>query len=389
MYVSCHRHFFLVLLLNQRWSPPLRFQASHCSTFLIMCDVPSIAVFCSKSIECFPGIASKFFPKLLVTIPVAPIITGTIVHFRFHIRCISIHPVLYIIIIIIIIIIMLPLVTGFFSSVPLPLNQWWAPALRLQLSACGTFRIIYDVPSTAVFCSKSIEYIAAMTSQFFCKPLLLLRWLQLLLVRSHISCSPFVLSPHINSSILISFLLPFAWHFCPPVLTHLIVSMFFVFNYYILPISHNFPTLCIIIMIIITCCCCCLFCHAFSSWYLPSWNQLWSSPLMFQFSGCSTSRIMCDSPSIITIITIIIIIIIIIISFMQGIYIYIPDTNYVPREYSVAAILLLLFMVLISLVSVLNLLYFYISTLQSMYSVVPWLHVFLVCSSHVFWITLK
>ena len=51
-----------------------------------------------------------------------------------------------------------------------------------------------------------------------------------------------------------------------------------------------------------------------------------------------------------------VIIIIIIISFMQGIYTYIPETNCVPREYSVAAILLLLFMVLISLVSVLNLL---------------------------------
>ena len=50
-----------------------------------MCDVPSIAVFCSESIECFPGTVSKFFFKLLVTIPVAPIITGTIVHFRFHI----------------------------------------------------------------------------------------------------------------------------------------------------------------------------------------------------------------------------------------------------------------------------------------------------------------
>ena len=62
----------------------------------------------------------------------------------------------------------------------------------------------------------------------------------------------------------------------------------------------------------------------------------------------------------------IIIIIIIIISFMQGIYTYIPETNYVPREYSVTAILLLLFMVLISLISVLNLLYFYISTFRSM-----------------------
>jgi hypothetical protein len=28
--------------------------ASHCSTFRIMCDVPSIAVFCSETIECFP-----------------------------------------------------------------------------------------------------------------------------------------------------------------------------------------------------------------------------------------------------------------------------------------------------------------------------------------------
>ena len=60
-----------------------------------MCDVPSIAVFCSESIKCFPGTASKFFLKLLITIPVAPIITGIIVHFRFNIRYISIHKVLY------------------------------------------------------------------------------------------------------------------------------------------------------------------------------------------------------------------------------------------------------------------------------------------------------
>jgi len=36
--------------------------------------------------------------------------------------------------------------------------------------------------------------------------------------------------------------------------------------------------------------------------------------------------------------------------------------DYVPREHSVASILLLLFMVLTSLVPVLNLLHFYIST---------------------------
>jgi hypothetical protein len=56
------------------------------------------------------------------------------------------------------------------------------------------------------------------------------------------------------------------------------------------------------------------------------------------------------------VITLIIIINIIIISFMRGIYTYVPETNYVPREYSVAAVLLLLFVVLMSLVSVLNLL---------------------------------
>ena len=67
---------------------------------------------------------------------------------------------------------------------------------------------------------------------------------------------------------------------------------------------------------------------------------------------------------------------------MQGICTHIPETNYVPREYSVAAILLFLFMVLISLVPVLNLLYFYISTFRSMCAV-PNMAVF--CSSLTSW----
>jgi hypothetical protein len=73
-----------------------------------------------------------------------------------------------------------------------------------------------------------------------------------------------------------------------------------------------------------------------------------------------------------------IIIIIIVISIIQGIYSYIPETIYVPRDYSVAAILMLLFMVLISSVPVLNLLCFYISTFRSMCTV-PNMAVF--CSS--------
>ena len=78
--------FFPVCFLNQWWTPSLRFQVPHCSAFRSMCDVPSIAVFCKESIGCVPGIACRFFFKLRVPIPVAPIITGMIVHFRFHIR---------------------------------------------------------------------------------------------------------------------------------------------------------------------------------------------------------------------------------------------------------------------------------------------------------------
>jgi hypothetical protein len=66
---------------------------------------------------------------------------------------------------------------------------------------------------------------------------------------------------------------------------------------------------------------------------------------------------------------IVVVVIIIIISFMQGIYTYIPETIYIPREYSVAAILLFLFMVHTSLASVLNLLHFYISTFRSICAV--------------------
>jgi len=68
-------------------------------------------------------------------------------------------------------------------------------------------------------------------------------------------------------------------------------------------------------------------------------------------------------------IIIIIIIIIIIhlgISFMQGIYTYIPEANHVLREHCVAAILVLLFIVLISLVPTLTPLYLYVSTFRSM-----------------------
>jgi len=51
---------------------------------------------------------------------------------------------------------------------------------------------------------------------------------------------------------------------------------------------------------------------------------------------------------------------------MQGIYTYIPETNNVSWEHPVAAILVLLFMVLIPLVPAVAPLYLYVSTLRSM-----------------------
>ena len=73
---------------------------------------------------------------------------------------------------------------------------------------------------------------------------------------------------------------------------------------------------------------------------------------------------------------------IIIIYFMKGIYTYIPETNRVPKEYSVSAILSSLFMVSISLVPALALLYFYVTIFQSMCAV-PNMAVF--CSSFTSW----
>jgi len=71
----------LLLLLFSRWYSYIswsnngdpnhwgfKFQTAMLS---VLCDVPSIAVFCTESIEYLPGMTSKFFVKTFVTIPVA------------------------------------------------------------------------------------------------------------------------------------------------------------------------------------------------------------------------------------------------------------------------------------------------------------------------------
>jgi hypothetical protein len=54
-----------------------------------------MAPFCRESIECCPGIVSRYFCKLLLTISVAPVITGMTKHFMFHIFWISVLRFLY------------------------------------------------------------------------------------------------------------------------------------------------------------------------------------------------------------------------------------------------------------------------------------------------------
>jgi hypothetical protein len=58
---------------------------------------------------------------------------------------------------------------------------------------------------------------------------------------------------------------------------------------------------------------------------------------------------------------------------MQGIYTYIPETNHVPREYSIAAVLLLLFMVPVSLVPALTVLYFMLALSEVCVQCLIWL----------------
>ena len=104
-WISIMRPFYFILILLLRCLLSQTFLSRHFSwtnsdshrsafrsqtaVLSVLCNVPNIAVFCTESIECFPGTAYKFFFKHFVTIPVYSITTGTIMHFMFHIRCIS------------------------------------------------------------------------------------------------------------------------------------------------------------------------------------------------------------------------------------------------------------------------------------------------------------
>jgi len=61
--VSCQEPILpcLILLLNQRCFPPHWLQVPDCSTFRLLCDIRSTAVFSCEPIEGFPLTFSKSF----------------------------------------------------------------------------------------------------------------------------------------------------------------------------------------------------------------------------------------------------------------------------------------------------------------------------------------
>ena len=67
----------------------------YISTFRSMCAVSNMAVFCSSLTSCFPGMLLTHFLNDFETVPVAPITTGILFVFTFHMRCISIVSSLY------------------------------------------------------------------------------------------------------------------------------------------------------------------------------------------------------------------------------------------------------------------------------------------------------
>ena len=97
----------------------------------------TINIKCSESIQCFPSVASKCFLKSFVSIPVAPIITGIILHFMFHIRCISIHKRLY------------------FSYFLLPFARHFCPRVLPRLSVC-MFSPFFNNYSWNICCKFSV-----------------------------------------------------------------------------------------------------------------------------------------------------------------------------------------------------------------------------------------
>ena len=68
----------------------------YISAFLSMCAVPNTAVCCSPLTSCFSVMLLRYCLNDTAMVPVAPVVTGIIFVFTFHMRCISIVRFVYI-----------------------------------------------------------------------------------------------------------------------------------------------------------------------------------------------------------------------------------------------------------------------------------------------------
>jgi hypothetical protein len=66
--------------------PALTAMYFYISTFRNMCAVPNMVVFCSSLTAWFPGIELTYFLNDFEMVPVAQIITGITLVFKFHVR---------------------------------------------------------------------------------------------------------------------------------------------------------------------------------------------------------------------------------------------------------------------------------------------------------------
>jgi hypothetical protein len=84
--------------------------------------------------------ASKFFVKPFVTVPVAPVITGIILHFRFYIRCISLY-----------------MNSCILASFPLHFARHFCLQVLPHLSACVFFFLfVFNYCSWPICCNFSV-----------------------------------------------------------------------------------------------------------------------------------------------------------------------------------------------------------------------------------------
>jgi len=91
-------YYFLIysLLLITRWQSSSKsrsqqqIKAVYRSTSRIMCAVLISVIFCSSMADWWPGSNWRFWSEHLSTVPNAPVITGTIFAFTFHILLTSI-----------------------------------------------------------------------------------------------------------------------------------------------------------------------------------------------------------------------------------------------------------------------------------------------------------